>query len=65
MNVKKQRKQLGLTQAQFWNRIQVTQSGGSRYENGRPIPGPVKSLLALAYGTEKERQKVARRLGLA
>ena len=25
----------GLNQSQFWSRIGVTQSGGSRYESGR------------------------------
>jgi len=43
-----------LNQSAFWGRIGVTQSGGSRYETGRPIPNPVKLLLTLAHGTPKE-----------
>lgn len=44
------RKKLGLNQTEFWNRVAVTQSGGSRYEAGRAIPKPVQLLLTLAYG---------------
>ena len=44
----------GMNQSQFWNRVGVTQSGGSRYETGRTIPEPVKILLAVAFGTEKQ-----------
>lgn len=51
------RKKRGLNQSQFWNKLGVTQSGGSRYESGRTIPRPVKILLALSYGTEKQRAK--------
>lgn len=47
------RLKLGLNQSQFWGRIAVTQSGGSRYESGRDIPRPVALLLELAYGPEK------------
>ena len=48
------RKKLMLNQSDFWRRIQVTQSGGSRYESGRNVPKPVALLLNLAYGTEKQ-----------
>lgn len=48
------RKKLGLNQADFWRRLSVTQSGGSRYESGRDIPGPVRLLLHLTYGTDKQ-----------
>jgi transcriptional regulator with XRE-family HTH domain len=42
-----------LTQAQFWNRIGITQSGGSRYESSdRAIPAPVQLLLAITYGRD-------------
>lgn len=44
------RKKLGLTQAQYWLPVGVTQSGGSRYENGRDIPKTVQTLLELRYG---------------
>lgn len=48
------RKKLGLSQADFWKKLSVTQSGGSRYESGRSIPGPVRLLLHLTYGTDKQ-----------
>ena len=32
------RRKLGLNQQQFWSTLGVTQSGGSRYENGRHMP---------------------------
>ncbi len=53
MNAAAVRKKLGLNQTDFWARVQVGQSAGSRYESGRPIPAPVKLLLTLAYETEK------------
>lgn len=37
-----------LNQQQFWGRLGVTQSGGSRYESGRAIPKPVRKLLLAA-----------------
>lgn len=43
------RKKLALNQSEFWNRIKVTQSGGSRYESGRNLPQPVRLLLHFAY----------------
>lgn len=53
-DVREMRRKLGLNQAEFWSPISVTQSGGSRYESGRVIPGPVRLLLHLTYGTEKQ-----------
>jgi predicted transcriptional regulator len=43
------RRQLGMNQCEFWKRIDVTQSGGSRYESGRPMPKPVRRLLGVVY----------------
>lgn len=43
------RRDLGLTQGKFWSRIGVTQSGGSRYEQGRRIPPQVLELLRIVY----------------
>lgn len=43
------RRKLGLNQQQFWSKIGVTQSGGSRYESGRNIPKPVRELLRLVH----------------
>ena len=47
------RSKLGMNQSDFWSRISVTQSGGSRYESGRNLPKPVRLLLHLAYAPEK------------
>jgi hypothetical protein len=43
------RHKLGLNQMEFWGRIGVTQSGGSRYESGRAMPKPVRQLLRLVH----------------
>lgn len=43
------RKRLGINQAKFWASVGVTQSGGSRYENGRTMPSPVARLLSIVY----------------
>jgi len=48
------RQKLGLNQSNFWSKIAVTQSGGSRYESGRSIPRPAQILLHLAYAPEAE-----------
>jgi len=50
---RKLRDRLKLNQAEFWGRLEVTQSGGSRYENGRLMPGPVRKLLGIVYLKEK------------
>lgn len=42
------RKSLGENQTAFWSRFGVTQSGGSRYENGRELPAPT-AMLVLAF----------------
>jgi DNA-binding transcriptional regulator YiaG len=41
------RRTSGLNQSEFWSRFGVTQSGGSRYESGRNIPKPLKTLMWL------------------
>ena len=46
------RRTLNLNQSEFWAPFQITQSGGSRYESGREIPGPVQVLLNIAFGTD-------------
>lgn len=43
------RRKLGLNQQEFWTKIGVTQSGGSRYESGRNMPKPVRELLRLVH----------------
>ena len=43
------RRKLRMNQQEFWSRIGVTQSGGSRYESGRKMPKPVRELLRLVH----------------
>jgi transcriptional regulator with XRE-family HTH domain len=55
------RKQLGLNQSEFWGRLGISQSGGSRYEKeNRGMPTPVSILLDIAYG--KNPEKAVKRL---
>ena len=49
LNPREIRRQLGMNQQEFWTRIGVTQSGGSRYESGRNMPKPVQELLRLVH----------------
>ncbi len=49
IDVRQIRRRLGLNQHQFWSRIGVTQSGGSRYESGRVMPQAVRQLLRLVH----------------
>ena len=49
LDVREIRRKLGMNQQQFWSRLGVTQSGGSRYESGRNIPRPVQQLLRLVH----------------
>ena len=48
-NPREIRQKLGLNQEEFWQKIGVTQSGGSRYEAGREMPRPVNELLRLVH----------------
>lgn len=41
------RKQKGQTQQDFWAFFGVTQSGGSRYESGRSMDLPLRTIIAL------------------
>jgi len=52
------RRKTGLTQQQFWSKIGVTQSGGSRYESGRGMPGPVQELMRLVYVEQIDIQRI-------
>ena len=58
-NPREIRRRLRLNQQEFWSRIGVTQSGGSRYESGRSMPKPVRELLRLVpiEGIELARAK--------
>jgi len=51
-----------LNQSQFWSKLGVTQSAGSRYESGRNIPKPLQQLLVVAYGTESQSQRAVESL---
>src|ERR1044071_34546 len=48
-NPREIRRRLRMNQQEFWSRIGVTQSGGSRYESGRTMPKPVRELLRLVH----------------
>lgn len=43
------RYKLGINQEEFWRRIGVTQSAGSRYENGRAMSKPTRELFRLVH----------------
>jgi transcriptional regulator with XRE-family HTH domain len=58
IDVREIRRKLGLNQSQFWSKIGVTQSGGSRYESGRNIPRPVQALLRLVHIEQIDISKV-------
>lgn len=47
-----------MNQSDFWGRVGIGQSAGSRYESGRNIPIPVQMLLHLAYGTPAQAEKL-------
>ena len=51
------RKKLNVNQSEFWSRVGIGQSAGSRYESGRSIPRPVQMLLRIAYGTKAQAAK--------
>lgn len=64
MTLRAMRQNLGLNQSQFWSRIGIGQSGGSRYESGsRKPPRPVQMLISIAYGSAKEKRAVLKQLG--
>lgn len=60
IDVREIRRKLGMNQSQFWSKIGVTQSGGSRYESGRNIPRPVQALLRLVHIEQIDINKVKR-----
>lgn len=61
-NFKAVRDSLDMGQGVFWKRVFVTQSGGSRYENGRNIPEAVKTLLKLVYTSPADSETFLARL---
>jgi transcriptional regulator with XRE-family HTH domain len=60
LNPREIRHRLGLNQQEFWGRIGVTQSGGSRYESGRAMPKPVQELLRLVHVDQIDVRKITR-----
>lgn len=53
----------GLNQTDFWARVGVSQSAGSRYESGRnPAVKSLVMLLLIAYGTSKQATKIMNHL---
>jgi transcriptional regulator with XRE-family HTH domain len=54
------RRKMGMNQQQFWSKLGVTQSGGSRYESGRNMPRPVQQLLRLVHIENIDISKVKR-----
>ncbi|MFA5241313.1 MAG: helix-turn-helix domain-containing protein [Sulfuricella sp.] len=59
-NPREIRRKLGMNQQEFWTKIGVTQSGGSRYESGRDMPKPVRELLRLVHMEHVDLTKVKR-----
>lgn len=58
IDVREIRRKLGMNQQQFWSKLGVTQSGGSRYESGRNMPRPVQHLLRLVHVEQIDIQKI-------
>jgi transcriptional regulator with XRE-family HTH domain len=54
VEIRRLRLEKGLSQTDFWKRVFVTQSGGSRYESGENIPKQIQALVTLAYADEAE-----------
>ena len=54
------RKKLGINQSEFWAKVCTTQSSGSRYENGRPVPAAIRVLLHLIYIENQDISKVVK-----
>jgi len=59
-NPREIRRKLRMNQQEFWSRIGVTQSGGSRYESGREMPKPVRELLRLVHVEQIDLSQVKR-----
>ena len=59
-NPRQIRNRLSMNQQEFWARIGVTQSGGSRYESGREMPKPVRELLRLVHVEQIDLSQVKR-----
>ena len=49
-NYRELRRKMDISQFEFWSRIGVTQSGGSRYETMRKVPKPTQTVIDLPSG---------------
>ncbi len=49
-NYRELRRKMDISQSEFWNRIGITQSGGSRYETMRRVPKTTQTVIDLTYG---------------
>lgn len=58
LDLRKIRYKLGLNQQQFWSKLGITQSGGSRYESGRKMPKPISQLLRLIHVEQIDVDKI-------
>ena len=67
-NYRELRRKMNLSQSEFWSRIGVTQSGGSRYETMRKVPKTTQAVIDLTYGplnAAVERLAAMRRITVA
>ncbi|MEI7431158.1 MAG: transcriptional regulator [Betaproteobacteria bacterium] len=53
------RRRLNLNQIDFWSKLGISQSGGSRYENGRRMPRSVSELMRLVYVEKLDLQNIS------
>lgn len=61
--LRRERIKTGQTQAQYWSRLGITQSGGSRYENGLcKMPASLQKLIAITYGPEAKAMSLVKKL---
>jgi predicted transcriptional regulator len=59
-DIREIRRKLGLNQSEFWSKLGITQSGGSRYESGRDMPWAVSQLLRLVYVERVDLHRIKR-----
>lgn len=60
IDIREIRRKLGLNQSEFWSKLGITQSGGSRYESGRDMPWAVNQLLRLVYVERVDLHRIKR-----
>lgn len=58
INPRETRLKMGINQEEFWRCIGVTQSAGSRYENGRAMTRPTQELYRLVHVEKLDLAKV-------